>query len=73
VKNVRYLGSNRGRFRNSLMLGFHATTRRRHRVSGREIADARWFDIPDLQASRPRRRSRWLIDRFVDEMTSRSA
>jgi len=75
IKNVRYVGSQSWPFPNSLMLGFHADY-----LSGEivcqegEIADARWFRYSELPGVPPGTAiSRWLIDDFVNEMTSRSA
>ena len=75
LTNLRYLGSQSWPFPNSLMLGFHADY-----ASGDidcqegEIADAQWFHYSKLPGVPPVTAiSRWLIDDFIDEMTSRSA
>ena len=75
VRNVRYLGSQSWPFPNSLMLGFHADYAGGDIVCQEgEIADAKWFHYSDLPGVPPGTAiSRWLIDDFIDEMTSRSA
>ena len=75
LTNLRYLGSQSWPFPNSLMLGFHADYASGDIVCQEgEIADAQWFHYSKLPGVPPVTAiSRWLIDDFIDEMTSRSA
>jgi NAD+ diphosphatase len=72
VTRLRYLGSQSWPFPNSLMLGFHADYAGGDiRCQDGEIADARWFRYDALPSVPPGTAiSRWLIDAFIDEMTS---
>ena len=72
IKNLRYMGSQPWPFPNSLMLGFHADYDSGEIVcKDAEIAEARWFRYDDLP-NRPGGTaiSGWLIDSFVQEMSS---
>lgn len=75
VENLRYMGSQSWPFPNSLMLGFHADYRAGDIVcQDGEIAEARWFhysQLPNVPGGTAI--SRWLIDAFVDEMSSNAA
>jgi NAD+ diphosphatase len=75
VKHLRYLGSQSWPFPNSLMLGFHADYAGGEIVCQEgEIAEARWFRYDQLPGVPPGTAiSRWLIDEFISEVTSRSA
>ena len=74
VKDLRYLGSQSWPFPNSLMLGFHADYAGGQIVCQEgEIAEARWFhhrQLPNIPGGTAI--SRWLIDSFVEEMSSRA-
>lgn len=75
VCNLRYLGSQSWPFPNSLMLGFHADYRSgEFEYRDGEISEAKWFDADDLpNIPGGTAISRWLINEFVEEMTSTSA
>jgi NAD+ diphosphatase len=75
VKNLTYFGSQPWPFGRSLMVGFMAEYAGGDiTVDGKEIAEARWFDVDALPRIPPRLSiARHLIDTFVDRVKARRA
>ncbi|RKH42364.1 NAD(+) diphosphatase [Corallococcus llansteffanensis] len=73
LKDLTYFGSQPWPFGRSLMVGFMAEYAGGDiTVDGKEIAEARWFDVDDLPRIPPRLSiARHLIDTFIDRVKAR--
>ncbi|RKG94281.1 NAD(+) diphosphatase [Corallococcus sp. CA053C] len=73
LKELTYFGSQPWPFGRSLMVGFMAEYAGGDiTVDGKEIAEARWFDVDDLPRIPPRLSiARHLIDTFIDRVKAR--
>jgi len=68
IKNLKYYGSQSWPFPNSLMIGFHAEHDSGEiQVDGKEIVDARWWDIKALPPLPPKESiAHMLIDSYIE-------